>query len=97
VVLIVFWPITQRVSLESKYSLSLETISLLETLLSSPGEVNPDPEEEEEGVGYNHIEGLLNQTSNGVTYTNRIDGRIILIKRANSGRSSTQLRSSNSP
>jgi hypothetical protein len=62
VVLIAFWPITRRVSSESKYSLSLETISLLETSSSLLGEVDLDPEKEEEGVGRNQIGGLLNQT-----------------------------------
>ena len=88
VALIVFWPITRRVSSESKYSSSLETISLSETSLSSLGEAE---------VGYNHIGGLPNQTLNRVIYAGRTFGRVVLIRRANSGRRLTHLCSPDSP
>ena len=55
-----FWPVIRRVSSESKYSSSLETILLSETSSSSSREVDPDPKEEEKGVGCNYIGGLLN-------------------------------------
>jgi hypothetical protein len=84
----VFWPVMRRVSSESKYSSSSETTSLLETSSLSLGEAE---------VGHNHIGGLPNQTLNGVIYTGRTFGRVILIKRANSERRSTHLRSPNSP
>jgi hypothetical protein len=69
--------------------LSLETVLLLETLLSLPREVDLDLKEEGEGVDRNYIKGLLNQTLNRVIYINRINRQVILIKRVNSGRSST--------
>jgi hypothetical protein len=67
--------------------LSLKTILLLKTLSSLLREVNLDLKKEEEGVGRNHIGGLLNQTLNGVIYINKTDKRVILIKRANLRRS----------
>ena len=87
-----FLTITRQVSSESKYSSSLKTTLVSESSSSSPGgEIDVDLKEEikEVAVDYNHIKGLPNQTSNRVTYAGRTDSRIILIRRANSRRSST--------
>ena len=91
-----FLAVTRLVSSESKYSSSSETTIILESSSSSL-EGETDVEVEEEAVDCNHIGGLLNQTSNRVIYTGRTDSRVILIRRANSGRNSTQLRSPDSP